>query len=158
MKYLPFLCCLGLACAPAVDVERESTELLRIHAAEMQAHVDLDLDALMQHVGEWTVEVVDGAINALHRSNMRNRLERQLEGVRYVQYSDVEPPIIRVSRDGTMGWVITRVAVTRVEPNPAGGQQERGFVYAGLATYEKQEGTWVKVATIGTFEPDSFGN
>ena len=58
-----------------------------------------------------------------------------------------------VSADGTMGWVISRMAVTRSEPDDAGGRQTRSFTYAGIMTYEKVGGKWLKVANVSTFAP-----
>jgi len=51
-----------------------------------------------------------------------------------------------------MAWMIVRTRVrrtTRLE----GSEEERetSFVYAGIMTYEKQDGQWVRVANVSTF-------
>jgi hypothetical protein len=65
----------------------------------------------------------------------------------------MEPPIVRVSQDGTLGWVITRTRVRRTQKDAAGAETETRFVYAGITTYEKRDGRWRRVANVSTFEP-----
>ena len=52
-----------------------------------------------------------------------------------------------------MAWMITRVRVRRVQKDTAGVEREERFVYAGIMTYEKRKGKWVRVANVSTFEP-----
>jgi len=59
----------------------------------------------------------------------------------------VEPPIVRVSDDGTLAWMIVHVRVRRTK-----GDRELRFDYAGIETYEKRGGRWVKVVEVGTFQ------
>jgi hypothetical protein len=66
---------------------------------------------------------------------------------------DVRDEVAEVSADGTMGWVVSRLAVTRTETDDDGGQRKRSFVYAGIMTYEKSGGKWKKVANVSTFRP-----
>jgi hypothetical protein len=55
-----------------------------------------------------------------------------------------------------MGWVITRVRVRRTQKDATGAGKEAGFVYAGIMTYEKRDGRWVRVANVSTFERPSL--
>ena len=80
-------------------------------------------------------------------------LTMDLEGAEYSRYEDLMVPHAEVSADGTMGWVVSRLAVERSEPDPAGGRRDRAFTYAGIMTYEKVGGKWIKVANVSTFAP-----
>ena len=55
-----------------------------------------------------------------------------------------------------MGWVITRVRVRRTQKDATGAGKEARFVYAGIMTYEKRDGRWVRVANVSTFERPSL--
>jgi hypothetical protein len=41
-------------------------------------------------------------------------------------WDDLEPPIIHISADATMAWMIVRNHVRHSEPDDAGGRRERG--------------------------------
>ena len=73
-------------------------------------------------------------------------------GARYHEWDDVEPPVVRVSDDGTMAWVVSKLRVRRTAPNDAGQTSEQAFVYAGIMVYEKRDGRWMKTANVSTFE------
>ena len=71
---------------------------------------------------------------------------------KYYEWNDVEEPIIRISNDASMAWMITRPKVRRVQNKADGGEQEEKFVYAGIMTYEKRDSRWVRVANVSTAE------
>lgn len=52
-----------------------------------------------------------------------------------------------------MAWMITRVSVRRVQKEATGVEREQKFIYAGIMTYEKKDGKWVREANVSTFEP-----
>ena len=72
---------------------------------------------------------------------------------KYYEWDDVEEPIIRISNDASMAWMITRTRVRRVQKTADGTEKEEKFVYAGIMTYEKRDGRWVRVANVSTAEP-----
>ena len=76
-----------------------------------------------------------------------------LRNAKYYEWDDVEEPIIRISNDSSMAWMITRTRVPRVQTKADGAEQEEKFVYAGIMTYEKRDGRWLRVANVSTFEP-----
>jgi hypothetical protein len=42
--------------------------------------------------------------------------------------------------------------VRRRQKDAAGVEKERKFIYAGIMTFEKKAGKWVRVANVSTFE------
>ncbi len=142
-----------VGCDRTVDVEAEKIELLRIHLADIQAHVDGDVAGLMKTLPEEFIHVGDGRITRQSHQEIRDFFTDYLAGAEYEKYEDLGVPHAEVSADGTMGWVISRMGVTRQEPDGQGGTRTRSFTYAGIMTYENVGGKWVKVANVSTFEP-----
>jgi ketosteroid isomerase-like protein len=140
-------------CGPAVDVEAEKIELLRIHLADIQAHRDGDVAVLMQTISEDFVSVADGRVDRPARDEIRNHFTAYLAGASYEAYEDLMVPHAEVSSDGTMGWVVSRIRVVRNEPDPAENMRTRDFTYAGIMTYAKVDGRWLKTANVSTFAP-----
>ena len=147
-------CVLSIAagCDKPVDVEAEKIALLRIHLIDMHAHKENDASALMETIPEEFIYVGDGKIERQSRDEIRDFFTGYLDGASYEKYEDLQVPHAEVSADGTMGWVISQQAVTRTEPDGAGGTRTRSFTYAGIMTYEKTGGKWMKVANVSTFE------
>ena len=147
-------CVLSIAagCDKPVDIEAEKIALLRIHLIDIHAHKENDVPALMETIPEDFIYVGDGRITRQSRDEIREFFTGYLGGTEYEKYEDLQVPHAEVSADGTMGWVISQMAVTRIEPDGDDGTRTRSFTYAGIMTYEKTGGKWMKVANVSTFE------
>jgi len=138
-------------CGRTVDLEAEKIELLRIHLADMQAHVAGDVPTLTGTMGEEFINVGDGRVSRQSRDQVREFFTGYLAGASYEKYQDLMVPHAEVSADGSMGWVVSQIAVTRTEPDGETGSRTRSFIYAGIMTYEKDGSKWVKTANVSTF-------
>ncbi|MDQ3803504.1 MAG: hypothetical protein M3416_06695 [Acidobacteriota bacterium] len=138
---------------PPVDLEKEKAELLRLHKADREAHFKTDAGLLQEASPEEFIAVSGGKIHRVKKADERKQFEEYFKGAKYYEWDDVEEPIVSVSQDGSMAWMITRVRVRRTQKDAAGAEKEEKFVYAGIMTYEKRAGKWVRVANVSTFEP-----
>jgi hypothetical protein len=137
---------------PVVDLEKEKAELLKVHKADREAHLRTDVELLLERSPEESVFVSRGKINRSKKSDERKGFEQYFRGAKYYEWDDLEPPIIRVSKDATLAWMIVRVRVRRTQKDATGAERETKFVYAGITTYEKQNGKWMRAANVSTFE------
>jgi len=138
-----------------VDLEKEKTELLRLHKVDREAHFKTDVDLLLDGSAEEFVAVSNGKISRSQRTGDRKGFAEYFKGVKYYEWDDLEEPIVRISKDGSMAWMITRIRSRRTQKDKTGKEKEEKFVYAGIMIYEKQNGKWVRVANVSTFEPPS---
>jgi hypothetical protein len=139
----------------SVDHEKEKAELLRLHKSDREAHFKTDVDLLQESAPEEFIAVSDGKIHLTTKSDERKRFAEYFKGAKYYEWDDVEEPIVRISKDGSMAWMITRIRVRRTQKDAAGKEQEQKFIYAGIMTYEKRDGKWMRVANVSTFERPS---
>lgn len=155
---LIFVACAACASAqPAANLDREKAELLRLHKSAREAHFKTDAELLLENSPEEMISVSRGKINRSGKAEGRKMFAEYFRGAKYYEWDDLEEPIIRVSNDATMAWMITRIKVRRVQRDAAGAEREEKFVYAGIMTYEKRDGRWVRVANVSTFEPPPSG-
>ena len=161
MKILTFALVLGaIACialakadSPSAKIRAEQS-LLRLHQAELEAHRRTDWKPLLAAAQDGFIYIRDGKISRTNRADTRSMLEKYFKDATYQVYEDLEPPVVRTSEDGTMGWIISRTHAKRSQRDPATGKEEREeFVYAGITTYELKSGEWFRVANASTFEP-----
>ena len=150
---LLFIAGAGSAIAqPSAALEKEKAELLRLHKSNREAHFKTDVDALLENSPEEMISVSRGKINRPSKDDARKMFTGYFRDAKYYEWDDVEEPIVRISNDASMAWMITRTRVRRVQKKADGAEQEEKFVYAGIMTYEKRDGRWVRVANVSTFE------
>ena len=143
----------GARAQAAANLEKEKAELLQLHRSDREAHFKTNVDLLQEHSPEEFIAVSRGKIHRPKKADERKMFTEYFRGAKYYEWDDLEEPIIQVSKDASMAWMITRIRVRRVQRDAAGAEREEQFVYAGIMTYEKRGGRWVRVANVSTFEP-----
>lgn len=134
------------------DFEREKAALLEIHQQHRQAHFNTDVDLLLAHSGDEFISVSNGEISRSTPAEQRGFFEDYFKGATYQEWDDLEPPIVRISDDASMAWMIVRTRVRRTTRREGSEElRELQFVYAGIMTYKKQNGRWVQEANVSTF-------
>ena len=147
-----FACAVAATAQPSPDLEKEKAELLRLHKSDREAHFKTDVDLLLENSPEEFISVSRGKISRSSKADARKMFTQYFRDAKYYEWDDVEEPIIGISNDASMAWMITRTRVRRVQKKAGGAEQEEKFVYAGIMTYEKRDGRWVRVANVSTFE------
>ena len=135
-----------------IDLEKEKAELLKQHEAARRAHFNTDVNMLLEGAPEEFIAVSGGKIARASRADTKKMFESYFKDAKYFEWDDLEPPIVRVSADASMAWMIVRTKVRRTQKDSSGAEKEEKFVYAGIMTYEKRNGRWVRVANVSTFE------
>lgn len=148
----------GLLCVartrPPVDLEAAKAGLLALHQADRHAHFSHDVGALLANAPPEFIYVRDGKVERQSREELRQQFEEYFRGAEFSAWDDLEPPIIRVSADGQMGWMIVRVRIAYTQTDSAGKKTAEQSVMAWMSTYEKRDGKWLGVANITTVEPN----
>lgn len=157
--FLPiFLLPVNVEAQNKASVADEITQLLKIHESDRRAHFETNATQIMEHATDKFISVSNGKIQQSTRGDNLKFFEEYFKGAKYYEWDDLEPPIVRVSDDASMAWMIVRTKVRRAQTQSDGKTTERSFVYAGIMTYEKKDGQWVRVANVSTFEPQASGS
>lgn len=134
-------------------VAEDEAALLGIHAAVLQAHLDGDPEG-------WTALETDtvlvGSRGEVFVSDRAQRLERRrayLGATRFSRYEDLQPPIVKVAPDRSMGWVVAQVGYAGSQVNAVGGEDSVGGTWAWIETYERVNGRWRMSGNVSTRKP-----
>jgi hypothetical protein len=152
------LSCLLLAVALASGVAAEPAhgsdekELLAIHATVLRAHRERDLAAWMATQSERFVVVNRGEISHPTRAEQEAFLGPYLNRTRFREYKDLVPPIVKVSRDGSLAWLIAQIHAAGAQTDASGKEIPIEFTSAWIELYEKQAGRWVSVGNVSNFK------
>ena len=150
----------GFAESPAQ--KKAEGELLALHQADRRAHFDHDINGLLRNLGGELLDVRDGKINHLSREDVRKKFVEYFQSAQFTAWDDLEPPIVRVSDDGSMGWMIVRVRITytekesSTEKDSSGKKAVHDDTMAWMSVYEKREGHWTMTAVTSTTAPEGL--
>lgn len=141
--------------APApVDAESSAkVELLAVHMADRRAHFDHDVGSIVEGMGAEFTTVHAGKIKVMSRNDVRKQFTEYFRGAEFSAWDDLESPLVQVSPDGKMGWMIVRVRIAHTKTDAAGAQSKEDTVLAWMSAYVKRDGKWLLVANATTVEP-----
>lgn len=139
--------------APA-EVLTDEQHLLRLHRVAMDGHLFGETTAMKAFRGDSAVFVSEGEIYEVDRNQSSAMLDRIMANRNYTVYDDLIRPIIKVSEDGTLGWVIAQISARGVRFDTNGDPSgPLSFVSGWISLYEKQDGQWRHAGNVSTFQP-----
>lgn len=115
--------------------------LLAFQETERLAHLEKDPDLLVSLFADDFLSVAGGRATRSSRDEQRARFAGYLESVDLLEWDDVEPPVLRVSDDGSMAWALVQKRVRLVPVDEPDAEPEH-TVFAWLETWEKRAGEW----------------
>jgi uncharacterized glyoxalase superfamily protein PhnB len=117
--------------------------LLQMHRDVLRFHLQNDLDSWMANESEDYISANRGEISRPSIAERRARLQPYLDATTFTEYRDLVEPEVRISDDGSMGWLVCQVQVS----GKSGGE-EFDMVWAWIELYEKQDGAWKRVGNV----------
>lgn len=138
------------SCSPGPDLEADRAALLRLRDEQRAAHLEKDAERLVSSFSDSFLSIEEGEVERPSRPESLRAFRSYLESVEFLEWEDIEPPVIRISADGSMAYVIVHKRVRLV---PVGGGTPRLTVYAWLETWEKRDGEWELTAVASTDRP-----
>ncbi len=97
------LLAIGCAGGPTSSRDTDESRLLALHAQLLEAHRSGNADPILDVDADDYVVANRGEITRPAAAQRRQRLTALLASTRFTEYTDVVPPIVSVSRDGTLG-------------------------------------------------------
>jgi hypothetical protein len=141
--------CLLHALALAAD-DREL--LLKLHEKVMRAHLQGNVDLLLEDETPDYVVAGRGEVSRPSLEERRARLGPYLASTTFETYVDMIPPVVRISGDGTLGWVVVQVEAKGEHKTTSGEKQPLEFVSAWIELYEKRDGRWYRTGNVSNFK------
>ena len=146
---------LGLVggCERDVDVTADEEALLARHAFVLEAHRTGDVPGWMASEADTVISVNRGTITYSAAADRRARRERYLGSTTFSVYRDLRPPLVKVSDDGTLGWVIAEVEIRGVRKGEDGTETPVDSIWAWIELYEKNEEEWKAIGNVANMRP-----
>ena len=145
---LAFLICSICGAVHAGDVE----QLRALHEKVVRAHLTGNVELLLEDEAADYVVAGRGEIIRPSLDERRAMLGPYLGSTKFERYADMVPPIVTVSGDGTLGWVVVQVEAKGVQKTADGAGEPLAFVSAWIELYEKRDGRWLRVGNVSNFK------
>lgn len=130
-----------------------ATELLGLHDKVMRAHRDSNVELLLEDEASDYVVANRGEITRPTIQQRRQRLGSYLKASRFSEYKDLVEPVVFVSTDSTLGWVVVQVSARGTQLTDKGEAMPIDFVSAWIELYERRDGRWMRIGNISNFKP-----
>jgi hypothetical protein len=130
-------------------------ELLRLHRELIEAHKEKDVERLLAAERNDIIQVSRGEVLFPKKSERVQSFSEYLDDVEFQEYRDLIEPIVRVSDDGTLGWLIAQVKIAGTRSGGEGERVRFESVWAWIELYEKREGRWRRIGEVSNLRPGS---
>jgi hypothetical protein len=148
MRRLLLLCAMVIAgCSSTTSLPSDRAQLLELHEKALRAHREQSIEMLLEDEVDDYVVASRGEIHTPPKNDRKANMGPYLRRTMFSSYADTREPIVKVSADGTLGWVIVRIAARGVQEG-----EPLEFTSAWIELYEKRNGRWLRVGNVSNFK------
>jgi hypothetical protein len=139
------------ACAaqPSADLAVERQALLELHERILSSHLTDDVDAWLAIEADSVLVGSRGEVVYTIKNERADMRRRYLAAAEFSVYRDLQPPIVHLSDDGSLGWVMAQVEVVGTmgqAPDTAAVHD----VWAWVELYQRRPEGWRLVGNVST--------
>lgn len=142
-----------LLLAASAVVAAPADELRALHEKVMRAHRTSDIELLLEDEAADYVVANRGEISRPTIQQRRERLGGYLKSSSFLEYKDLVEPVVSVSADSTLGWVVVQVGAKGTQLDGKGKRVPVEFVSAWIELYERRDGRWWRTGNVSNFKP-----
>ena len=145
----------------AAEAQTQTDHIASIRAildSDRQAHLEGNASIIAANLADQVIEVSAGQSHTRSREEIQEFFDTRFETVSYLVWRDREEPIIHLSADMQMAWVVRSIEaeIESVDEKRESGQNLL-FTSVYTATYELFESGWKMTSVTSTFAPASDG-
>ncbi len=132
--------------------EQEKARLLQLYKSSLRAHFDTDAKTfLAEYASQW-YEVRNAGVRLRTKAEAFPAIEQYFKRTHFYDISEMAAPIIHISTDASMAWVIGDIRVRASQDGSDEKEQNFSFRCAWVSIYEKHEGEWAQVVDAPSFQ------
>ncbi|MHA1967576.1 MAG: hypothetical protein ACW964_07225 [Candidatus Hodarchaeales archaeon] len=136
------------------DFESYRSEIIALHEKEIEAHMNKNVEFFVKDIADEYVTVSFGEIRKPTLEEIRSQFTSYLTNTVFTKYEDLQEPIIRFSKDGSLAWAIFQVAVKGKRKRDDGSEKNLDFTCAWITLYERQDDKWIRLTDGSSFKSE----
>ena len=130
--------------------DRDEYVLLKTHQNILDSLLRNDVDRLFLDVAEDIFGIESGSIQWKEKSLAMEERRTLMEKYSFSVYEDIKPPLVKVSNDGSLAWLVASVRIEGQEKHVDGSILPVSMLAAWVELYEKGNGTWLFVGSVAS--------
>ena len=134
------------------DLEALRMEIADLHKVFINAHLHKDVDFFVQDLSKDYLSVSGGEIREPTVDEIRSRFSSYLNNTTFTEYRNLREPIIGLSKDGSIAWLIAQVKVAGKRKMEEGVEVELDFICAWITLFERQGDKWLRLGEVSSFK------
>jgi len=135
-----------------MNSEQEKARLLQLHKNALQAHFEKDAGAFLAAYASQWYDVRAAGIRLRTKEEALPAIDQYFRRTHVADISEITAPIIHLSTDTSMAWVIGEIRVHASQEMDDEGERDFSIRCAWVSIYEKQEGEWSQVVDASFFQ------
>ena len=153
LTLLSFAVLTNSGCVTIETGDNDIAALRTLHENVLEFHRQGNVDAWMAQEADIVVSANRGQISFTNADERRARREPYLNATTFDVYRDLREPVVKVSEDGTLGWVIAEVEIKGSFVSDNGEREPFEAIWAWIELYEKQDGAWKAIGNVSNRRP-----
>ncbi len=137
-----------IGCSAGSSSDADTARLLVMHEEVLEAHRTGDVGAWLALEADEYVSANSGTVSFPTKADREAVRAPYLAATTFYMYQDVRPPVVHVSADGTLGWLIAEVEVRGAQVAEDSSSTEIEAVWAWIELYRKEAGEWRLVGNV----------
>jgi hypothetical protein len=129
-------------------------ELSELQKKARVAHFTRNANLLVSTFADDFTSISGGKISRPAREASLNRFQNYLNRSTFLEWDDITPPVIKVSDDASMAYVLVHKKVRLTAKNENGTETEETEIFAWIEVYRKIKREWKLVAVVSTNTPE----
>lgn len=135
-----------------MELEQEKAAILKSYETSLQAHIQQDARAfLAEYASQW-YDVRNAGVRLRTQEEAAPRIGQYFKTTSFQEISQIAPPVIHVSQDASMAWMIGHISVRATRIQPDGTEQDFSFRCAWVSIFEKSGNEWAQVVDAPSFQ------
>ena len=127
-------------------------EIADFHKLFIKAHLQKDVGFFVQDISKDYMSVSGGEIRKPTEEEIRSRFSSYLNNTTFTEYRDLREPIIGLSKDGSLAWMIVEVKVAGKRKMEDGLELDLNFICAWITLFERQGNRWLRLGEVSSFK------
>ncbi len=135
-----------------MNSEQEKARLLQLHRNALQAHLEKDAGAFLAAYASQWYDVRTAGIRLRTKEEALPAIDQYFRRTHFADIREVTAPIIHLSADASMAWVIGEMRVRASQEIADAEERDFSFRCAWVSIYEKHESEWAQVVDASFFQ------
>lgn len=141
-----------VSCNKKVGIKKIENEILKLHQQEIEAHLNKDVSFFTKDLADNYFHAKHGEITYPNKDSIAANFEDYLSNTTFTRYEDLQKPIVKVSKDGTMAWSLVQVKIEGERKLANDSIYNLNFTCDWISLYEKIDDKWIKLGIVDNFK------